>query len=433
MTSRGDRRRVVWVVAYASRILAVVIGLSVLGVLFTSRPATHITIEAGTEGGLFDVMSHELRKSLEPHGIKVTVVNRPDSLRIVDDIIDNNSPVEAGFVASDIPSESYDRVQQLGTVMLAPVYLISRSDSEIRDISDFKNRSITLYPEGSAAWDACQYILQSYDITPATSITQYGNGKTVVENVAGGITETGCFIDVPTGVKFAYADTILKALANPNLRFIQIPQAAALQARRDFLRPITVPSGSFSVHPPRPGADIPSTAASITFVAKNALPRELVIMISHALGQQYRGSTAANQAGELPTTKYINLPAFREATEVYQNGLPLLYRKFSFGTAGFLDKFFGRYGIVLTVLFIVLSFTSLFGLPTPYGLVVGTRPRRMKMLVESIDRRAQQTGKLSRGDQRKIELVERWLQKETSGLEGIEERLQSVRSRRDDS
>jgi TRAP-type uncharacterized transport system substrate-binding protein len=428
MASRGDGGRVVWIVAYASRILAVIIGLSILGVLFTSRPSTHITIEAGTEGGLFDVMSQELRKSLAPYGINVDVVNRPDSLRIVDDIIDDSSPVDAGFVASDVPAESYDRVQQLGTVMLAPVYLISRNDSDIRDITDFRNRSITLYPEGSAAWDACQYILGSYDIAPAASSTQYGNGRTVVENVASGITETGCFIDVPSGVKFDYADSILRALANPNLRFIEIPQAAALQARRDFLRPITVPSGSFSVYPPRPAADIPSTAASITFVAKNDLPRELVIMISHALGQQYRGSTAANQAGELPTTKYINLPAFRESTEVYENGVPLLYREFSFGTAGFLDKFFGRYGIVLTVLFIVLSFTSLFGLPTPYGLVVGTRPRRMKMLIESIDRRAQQTGRLSKSDQRKIELVERWLQKETSGLEGIEERLRSVRA-----
>ena len=422
--------RLIWVVTYASWILTVVIGLSVLGVLFTSRPTTHITIEAGTEGGLFDVMSHELADALAPRGIKVTVVNRPDSLRIVDDIIDDTSPVEAGFVASDVPIDAYDRVQQLGTVMLAPVYLLTRSDSDIRDITDFKNRSITLYPEDSAAWDACQYILKSYDIAPAKSMMQYGNGKTVVANVASGVTDTGCFIDVPSGVKFEYADAILEALGNPRLRFIEIPQSAALQARRDFLRPMTVPSGSFSINPPRPEADVPSTGASITFVAKNDLPRELVIMISHALGQQYRGSTAANQAGELPTTKYINLPAFRESTDVYENGLPLLYRKFSFGTAGFLDKFFGRYGIVLTILFIVLSFTSLFGLPTPYGLVVGTRPRRMKLLVEAIDRRFQQTGTLSKSDLRKLELVERWLRKETSGLEGIEERLQSVRGRR---
>jgi hypothetical protein len=181
------------------------------------------------------------------------------------------------------------------------------------------------------------------------------------------------------------------------------------------------------VNPPRPVDDVPSTAASITFVAKNELPRELVIMISHALGQQYRGSTAANQAGELPTTKYINLPIFHEATNVYEDGLPWLYREFSFGTAGFLDKFFGRYGIVLTILFIVLSFTSLFGLPTPYGLVVGTRPRRMKMLIDAIGRRTQQSGALSKSDERKLDIIERWLQKESSGLEGIEDHLRTVR------
>jgi TRAP-type uncharacterized transport system substrate-binding protein len=420
-------RYLVWGITYASRILTIAIGLSILGVLFTSRPTTTITIEAGTEGGLFDVMSHELADSLAPHGIKVKVVNRPDSLNIIKDIVDDKSPVSAGFVASDVSEDYYDRVQQLGTVMLAPVYLISHADSNIADIGDFAGKSISLYPVDSAAWSVCQYILGSYSVTPRESTTEYGNGQTIVENVSTGVTDTGCFVDVPSGAKLDYADKILDALSNKNLRFIEIPQAAALQARKDFLRPITVPSGSFSVNPPRPVDDVPSTAASITFVAKNGLPRELVIMISHALGQQYRGSTAANQAGELPTTKYINLPIFHEATNVYEDGLPWLYREFSFGTAGFLDKFFGRYGIVLTILFIVLSFTSLFGLPTPYGLVVGTRPRRMKMLIDAIGRRTQQSGALSKSDERKLDIIERWLQKESSGLEGIEDHLRTVR------
>jgi TRAP-type uncharacterized transport system substrate-binding protein len=421
-------RHIVWVVANASRILAGIVGLSIIAILFTSRPTTHLTIEAGTKGGLFDVMAQDLKESLAPQGIDVEVVNRPDSLRIIDDIADEESPVDAGFIASDVPDIHYDRVQQLGTVMLAPVYLVTRLDSDIRELTDFRNRTISLYPEGSAAWDACQYILLNYDIPYIESRTEFGNGEKVIANVANGVTETGCLIDIPPGVKFKYADAILYALGNSQLRFIQIPQAAALQAKKDFLRPVTVPSGSFSVNPPRPAEDLPSTAASITFVAKNDLPRELVIMISNALAQQYRGSTASNQAGELPTTSYINLPAFRESTNIYSNDLPWLYRNFSYGTAGFLDKFFGRYGIMLTALFIVLSFTSLFGLPTPYGLVVGTRPWRMKVLLDGINHRIQQSGSLSKSDARKLDIVERWLTKETSDLQNMEESLRAARS-----
>jgi len=421
-------RQLIWLITYGSRILAIAVGLSVLGVLFTARPETKITIEAGTEGGLFDVMAHALADNLRPLGIRTKVVNRPDSLRIVDDIANPDSEVDAGFIASDIPKKDYDSVQQIGTVMLAPVYLIARKESNVSSITDFKNRTITLYPKDSAAWDACQYVLDNYGVAPSPARTQYGNGKKIVENVTSGVTDVGCFIDVPSGANLEYAKTILDPLTNPNLRYIEIPQALALQARKDYLRPSTVPSGAFRINPARPGSDIETTSASITFVARHDLPRELVIMIAHKLAEQYRGSTSANQAGELPNTKYLNLPAFREATDIYANGLPWLYRKFSFRTAGFLDKFFGRYGIVLTLLFIVLSFTSMFGLPSPYGLIVGTRPRRMLLVIEAIDRRVQQTGSLSKSDQRKLETIERWINKESAGLEGIEERLNSVRT-----
>lgn len=420
-------RQVVWLITYASRILAAVVGLSVLGVLFTARPETKITLEAGTEGGLFDVMAHSLAENLAPLGIKTTIVNRPDSLRIVDDIVNPDNAVDAGFIASDIPKKDYASVQQLGTVMLAPVYLIARKESNVTKITDFANRTITLYPKDSAAWDACQYVLGNYDVAPSPARTQYGNGKTIVENVTQGVTDVGCFIDVPSGANLEYAKTILDPLTNTEIRYIEIPQAKALQARKDYLRPSTVPSGAFRINPPRPDSDIETTSASITFVAKHNLPRELVIMISSKLAEQYRGSTSANQAGELPNTKYLNLPAFREATDVYTNGQPWLYRKFSFRTAGFLDKFFGRYGIVLTLLFIVLSFTSIFGLPSPYGLIVGTRPRRMLLVIDAIARRTENTGTLSKSDRRKLQTIERWINKESAGIDGIEERLKSVR------
>ena len=70
----------------------------------------------------------------------------------------------------------------------------------------------------------------------------------------------------------------------------------------------------------------------------------------------------------------------------------------------------------------------MFGLPSPYGLIVGTRPRRMLLIVEAIDRRTQQNGSLSRSDRRKLETIERWLNKESAGLDGLEDRLKSVRA-----
>ncbi|MBU6241906.1 MAG: hypothetical protein KJS66_08970 [Acidobacteria bacterium] len=422
------RERWTQIFTFLSRAVTVLLGVGLLLALFSSAPQKKITLEAGTEGGLFDVMAKQLADELRPHGIDVTIVNRPDSLKIIDDIVDPKSPVEAGFVASDAPLTYYDKVSQVGTVMIAPVYLVTHVESEVRDISDFANRSISLYPVGSAAWAACDYILESYDVDIIDANSQYGNGKTIVKNIAERVTDVGCFIDVPSGVSSEYADTILAELANPNLRFIPIPQAQALQARRDFLRPLTVPSGAFNVYPPRPAADVPTTGASITFIAKNSLARELVVMIANALSQDYRGSTVANQAGELPAVNYMNLPVFDKARDVYSGGLPWMYERFSFGTAAFIDKFINEYGIALTLLFLFLSTVSVFGLPLPYDWVVGSRPRRTRMIIESIERRTQQTGQISRRDQRKLAMIEKWLQKQSFGIDGLEAQLRDVRS-----
>lgn len=420
-------RRLHWVVLHAPRILSIVIALSMVLVLFTSRPTRTITIEAGTPGGLFDVMSEDLAESLAPHGIKVKVVNRPDSLNIINDIADEESPVMGGFIASDIPVSYHESVKQLGTVMLAPVYLMSRSDSTITDIRAFAGKSISLYPVDSAAWAVCQYVLQSYDVTPDQSVSQYGNGPTIVKNVVNGVTDVGCFCDVPSGTKLEYADEILNSLASERLRFIDIPQAAALQSRKDFLRPTIVPSGSFNVNPPRPANNVLSTAVSISFVAKESLSRELVIMISDALSQQYGGTTSSNQAGELPTNSYINMPSFREANNVYSNGLPWLYREFPFGIAGFLDKFFGRYGVIITAASLVLFYNNFLGLPTVFGRIDRARPRRMKLTIEDIARRSQKSGSLSERDERRLASIERRLDKQSGGIGDIRVELQELR------
>ncbi|MFM8970557.1 MAG: hypothetical protein ACKOI3_10150 [Actinomycetota bacterium] len=402
-------------------------GIAIIGSLYSSIPEKEFTLEAGKEGGLFDVMAHRVADALEPHGIDVDVVNRPDSLKIIDDIVDKTSPVDAGFVASDAPASYYDKISQVGTVMIAPVYLVTHVDSDVRDISAFANRTISLYPVGSAAWAACEYVLGSYDVDIIDANSLYGNGPTIVKNVTERVTDVGCFIDVPAGSSGEYADGIVKELANPNLRFIPIPQAQALQARRDFLRPLTIPSGAFNVFPPRPSSDITTTGASLTFVAKNSMPRELVTMISHVLSQDYRGSTVANQAGELPAINYMNVPVFEKARDVLSGGLPWMYQRFSFGTAAFIDKFITKYGITLTLLFLILSTVGVFGLPLPYDWVVGSRPRRARMMIETINRRTQQAGRISRRDQRKMAMIERWLEKESFGIDSLEEQLRNVR------
>ena len=412
----------------------VVLVLIVAGAVVASLPRNHLTVEAGTKGGLFDAMAESLKTDLEPYGVTVDIVNRADSKNIIEDIVNPSSPVDGGFVASEIPQQWNPLVRQAGTVMYSPVYIVVGSNSGIDSISGIAGHSISLYPKDSAAWSVCEYILNSYGVTVIDATTSYGNGLTVLENVATGVSDAGCLIDVPAGSAISYAGDSLKMLAQPGLRFLEIRQAQALEAKEDFLVASHIEAGTFELFPTvTPAETMETNAALVTFVAKEDLPRELVTLIAQSFRGQYGNGTAVNAAGELPSTQLSSITAFDGAQDVFQNGLPWLYRNAPFPIAAFLDRFLSTYGLFITTLFLILAVTDNIGLSKPWHFVRRSRQPRMRLIAHTIAERVAKTGVLTKSDQRKLEAVDRWIKSQNAGLGEVEELLRQVESHSDSS
>jgi len=408
----------------------VLLVIIVAGAVVASLPRNQLTVEAGTKGGLFDAMAESLKSDLEPYGVTVDIVNRADSKNIIEDIVNPSSPVDAGFVASEIPQQWNPLVRQAGTVMYSPVYIVAGSNSGISSIRDLAGRTMSLYPKDSAAWSVCEYILKSYGVTLTDTTSSYGNGLKVLENTATGVTDAGCLLDVPAGSSIEYAGDSLKMLAQPGLRFLEIQEAQALEAKEDFLVASQIEAGTFEVFPTvTPAETIDTNAALVTFVAKEDLPRELVTLIAQSFRGQYGHGTAVNAAGELPSTQLSSITAFDGAQDVFQNGLPWLYRNAPFPIAAFLDRFLSNYGLFITSLFLILAITDNIGLSKPWHFVRRSRQPRMRLIAQTIAERVAKTGVLTKSDQRKLEAVDRWIKSQNVGLGEVEELLRQVESR----
>ena len=424
-----SRRLISWLAAYGFVIVMAILVVTVAGAVIGSLPRTHLTIEAGTKGGLFDAMAEGLREDLKPYGVTVDIIERKDSKNIIDDIVNPASVVDGGFVASEVPVEWAPIVRQAGTIMFSPVYIFAGSNTEIRSIRDLAGQTISLYPKNSAAWSVCQYILKSYGVELLDEKSSYGNGLNVIENTVTGVTDAGCLIDVPAGSSIQYAGDSLELLGQPGLRFLEIQEAQAIEANEDFLVASKIEAGTFELFPNvTPSETIETNAALVTFVAKENLPRELVTIIAQSFREQYGNGTAVSAAGELPSTQFSSVPAFEGAQEVFDNGLPWLYRNASFPVAAFLDKFLSSYGLFLTTLFLVLAILDNIGFAKPMHLVRRSRQPRMRLMAMGVAERLQNTGTLSRRDQRKLAIVERWIKSQNQGIDEVEALVEQVTS-----
>jgi hypothetical protein len=313
--------------------------------------------------------------------------------------------------------------------MYSPVYIFAGRNTEIRSIRDLAGQTISLYPKNSAAWSVCQYILKSYGVELVDENSSYGNGLKVIENTATGVTDAGCLIDVPAGSSIQYAGDSLELLAQPGLRFLEIQEAQAIEANEDFLVASSIEAGTFELFPNvTPSETIETNAALVTFVAKENLPRELVTVIAQSFRNQYGNGTAVSAAGELPSTQLSSVPAFEGAQEVFETGLPWLYRNATFPIAAFLDRFLSSYGLFLTTLFLVLAILDNIGFAKPMHLVRRSRQPRMRLMAMGVAERLEKNGTLSRRDQRKLAIVERWIKSQNQGIEEVEALVDQVTS-----
>jgi len=408
--------------------LVSILCLSVFAMFKSSLPQTQITLEAGVKGGLFDQMTRKLAEDLKMDGIDVTIVNQSDYVNIVNDIADDKSSVDAGFIGSDVPENEYGHLKQVGTVMFAPVYVIVRGDSELEEIVNLQGRRVSLYPVESGPWYICTSIFGAYGLSYTEEKVTYGNSSSIIQDVISGKSEAGCLVDASPGIRDGIS-TIADDLTTQNLRLLSIPQSQAMQVHRKFLSRTVIPSGTFKIFPPLPETDIATIASGITFVAKKNLSRELVTMISYSFTKEYGSSTFWNQEGQLPSTKFIGLDSFERANDIYKDGLPWVYQSFSLQVASFLERLILDYSVIVVFLFALLSIVSTFGLPTPYELIINTRPWRVRMLLKSIDYQTQRSGKTSNRDSKRLNRLEKWLNKETVKIEDIAQQVRQLQDK----
>lgn len=224
-----------------------------------------IVIEAGPEGGFFSDAANLLQNELQRYGIGSVIINRNDTVKIIEDVNDEKSSVGVGFMAQDPGNRKYPGVTAVGTIALEPWLIFYSASREIKNLQDFKGLRLILEPPAAGGRAMTERILGEYGVNSQNTTflpTAFGE---ISAAMTMGLGDAAFFL-LPPGNKIVH-----ELALNPQLRILSLPQADALSGNLGFVRHVTIHEGGFDYVRNIPSQNIQLVAIPVTLIVKREL------------------------------------------------------------------------------------------------------------------------------------------------------------------
>src|SRR6476469_4140900 len=153
-------------------VLVLAVAAIVVGVI-SSEPPRHMTIEVGPVDGSFYQIAKQYQRFFAAHGIDLELRPKPNSLEILQDLVDPNSGIDIGFETQDVKEYRHAALFTVGHIQLQPLFVFASADLGRRiGLTDLRGRKVVMPPTNSATSAAAVRMFELYDITPEnTSFT----------------------------------------------------------------------------------------------------------------------------------------------------------------------------------------------------------------------------------------------------------------------
>lgn len=309
-----------------------------------------IIIEAGPVGGFFDTSAHKIKKRLKEKNIEVTVINREDTLNIIEDVNDLKSKVDIGFIAQDLKGKKYKNINSLGSIILEPLFIIARKDVKIKSLVDLKGLKVAVSPVNSGTRIVAEKILAIYGVNEFNSkFYPYS----LIESANALKAET---VDVAFFLQPANNKIIEELGKNQKLKIVSLNESSALSKKYNYLYPSQIDKSGFDVINNLPEVDIKVISVPVTLIAKKNLNPSIVTLISLILKEEFRDPNLVSDAGTFPTMQYEkNLEINQIADKIFNlpfGSEPFLYSILPIKVASIIDDYAMQFGFLVSIYFI---------------------------------------------------------------------------------
>jgi TRAP transporter TAXI family solute receptor len=324
------------------RVLGVTAGAAlVVWAVLRGLPPRSVTIETGAVGGSYYEEALQYKAVLERQGFQVALKVQPDSLNIIGDVENGVDGAEIGFTAQAVRREAFPHVASAGATELQPLFIFARMPAgKATSPADLRGMRIVMLPEHSATAEAGLQILAMFGVDRTNSRITFMPLLDAAAALRAGQADAGLFMLSPGNA------TITTLATDPALSLVPIEENLAITRRMPFLRPATLPRGSYDLYPGIPAADVKLVAAMVNVVVRKDISPAVLYTLLGAMVDVHHSATMINDSGDFPTIAGLDLPVHPLAIQYAVSGLPWDYRNLPLRVASLLNQYL-IFGIAL--------------------------------------------------------------------------------------
>jgi TRAP transporter TAXI family solute receptor len=317
----------------------VVILLIILGFFWVSFhflrpiPPRTLTMTTGMEGGSFAVLGERYRQVLARDGIQLRLLASSGSVENLTRLKDESKAVEVGFVQGGIgKAEPASKLVSLGSVFYSPLWVFSRGQDKLDDLSQLKGKRINIGPEGSGVRRASLALLKAANASDSPTelfeLPMADAGKSLKEGRLDAV------------MTFGSADSalVVELINAPGIQLMNFSQAEAYTRLFPDLSHVVLPKGVLNPSKRWPPEDIHLLAPTTNLIVRDNVHPALVYLLLEAAVEIHSGAGWVQKAGEFPALKTQDFPISDQAQRYFKSGGSVLYDYLPFWAATFLDR-----------------------------------------------------------------------------------------------
>ena len=311
---------------------AIVAGGFVATYQFVGAPPPRvIRIATGAENGAYFAFAQQYARYLADDGITLEVVPTAGSVENLS-LLRNGDVTLALVQGGSATPVDRDELQSLGTLFLEPVWVFTRADATIEQLSALSGTRVAVGSIGSGTHLLATQLLAASGVNEANTTLVDGDSSGVTSQLARGD------VDAAMLVASVEAPVIKNLVQQPAIALFDVERAAAYSRVFPYLTPVVLNEGVLNLEHNLPPRDTTLLAVAAMLVARRDLHDSLIPALLDTVTRVHQAGGILEGRRQFPSVDFVDLPLNEDARRYITQGPSFLYRYLPFGTAVLLDR-----------------------------------------------------------------------------------------------